>query len=644
MKTFVLKLLSVVCFIAATTSLSAQCDDNPITNAGFEQGAFTDWWNWHDGDPDAYSFETSADAYAGDSSAVINVLVDTDLINGGQGGEFNNRPQMIPVVGGEFYEISMAAKSSLADTEIAVWVKDENDAWTTLFNTSITIGTDWDIYTVTFQADVDRPDVHIEMKTRNEDFHEPYSVWFDEVAICQVAINTFTCSDNIVTNPGFEDGADVDWWNWHGNNPDGYSFESSADSYLGDGSALIRVLLPSADLVGAGEFNSRPQVSPVVAGQNYRVTVIGKSTLENTVIQVWVKDEFDGWTTIGNADLVIGTDWTEVSFVFANEVDRGDVHLELKVFNADFAEPYDVWFDEVSICKTDDDPSTGEPEPEQDPVLGSSNLVVQCDVNLAPIPADEDIDGDGMGWEMWDGSDDEVLSTFSFDPVLPYSGANSIRIDVNENSQTAEFHHRFGERLTLDEGVEYTISVWMRADIPEGDTINVFTRPVRDTDWESPTFVQFLVVSNGWLNFTHTFTADGTWDNAFLEFKCQRWSGFTDAYTIWLDDMSICTSENATTGINDLEDLGLAFLLSPNPVTASSEANLNIQSEIALENTQVRLIDLLGRVVWMDQLDIYTGKQDIQIPTMDIASGIYLVNIQYEGYVKNIKLQVVNRP
>lgn len=643
MKTFVLQLLSVIICVGMSSQLAAQCADNPITNAGFESGAFADWWNWHDGDPDAYSFESSDDAYAGDSSAVIRVLVDTDQINGGQGGEFNNRPQTIPVVGGEFYEISLATKSTLDDTQIAVWVKDENDGWITIHNTTLTVGTEWSVVSTIFQADVDREDVHIELKTRNEDFHEPYSVWFDEVAICQVEINTFTCADNIVTNPGFEDGADVDWWNWHGNNPDGYSFETSTESFIGDGSALIRTLVPSSELSGAGEFNSRPQVSPVVADQNYRVSVIGKSTVENTAIQLWVKDEFDGWTTIGNADLIIGTEWTEVSFVFENTSDRDDVHIEIKVFNADFSEPYDVWFDEVSICKTDDDPSTGEPEPEQEPVFGSASVFTECNNNLAPVPADDDADGDGIGWEMWDGSDDDVLSTFSFDPVLPYSGANSVRIDVNEESNVAEFHHRFGDRMTLEDGEEYTISVWLRADIADGDTLNVFTRAVRDTDWEAQTFVDFLVVSNEWLNFTHTFTADGTWDNAFLEFKCQRWNGFTSAYSVWLDDMSICAVGDATTGTDDLETLGVDFLLSPNPTSAYSEVNLNIQSIESLDNTAIRVVDVLGRVVWVDQIDIVSGEQNIRIPTNSLTAGLYLVNLQYEGYVKTLKLQVVNR-
>ena len=93
---------------------NAQCPDTIISNGGFEQGMM-DWWNWHDNSPDAYSFTISSDAFMGDSSAAINVLVDTDSIPGGQGGEYNSRPQTNPVTGGEFYEISFAAKGTVAD-------------------------------------------------------------------------------------------------------------------------------------------------------------------------------------------------------------------------------------------------------------------------------------------------------------------------------------------------------------------------------------------------------------------------------------------------------------------------------------------------------------------------------------------------
>lgn len=635
---------SLLLLMGISTGLFAQCADNLISNGGFEDGIGVDWWNWHDNSPDAYAFETSTDAFSGDSSAVIHVLVDTDNIPGGQGGEYNSRPQTNGVIGGQFYEISFMAKSTIDGATVPFYIKDENDSWILLHSDVGTVGTEWTQVTSIWQADTDRADVHLELKVYNGDIHEPYSVWLDDVTMCLTQVLTNTCADNIVTNPGFEDGIAVDWWTWHGGDETDYTFSDGGAGALGNGSAQISVLKASSELTGAGEYNSRPQVSPVVAGQNYRVTVIGKSTVENTTIQAWVKDEFDGWTTIGNADLVIGTDWTEASFVFANETDREDVHVELKVFNADIAEPYDVWFDEVSICETSEDPGDGPGEDSNPPVFGSTAITTSCTVNMAPEVLDTDEPNDGIGWDIWDGSDDEDLSTWMLDPVLPYSGTNSVRIDVAEAHDVAEFHHRFGDDLILDDGEEYTVSIWMRSNVPAGDTVRVLTRAVRDTDWEAQFFVDFMVTSDSWLNFTKTFTADGTWDNAFVEMKSYRHTPFTPAYSLWLDDISICNSNDAVTGVRALEDLGLTFKLAPNPVAASLPVNLNIVSENQLDNTVISVVDLMGRTLWQNQVDIFSGEQDIRIPTTDLASGIYMVQVMHDGYVETFKLQVVARP
>jgi len=267
-----------------TNKRQGQCANNIIDNAGFESGVDSDWWNWHDSSPTAYAFSTSDDAFMGDSSAKISVLIDTDSIAGGQGGEYNSRPQMNAITGGEFYEISFAAKSTEPNTSMSIFVKDENDSWVLLHSDFVTVGTSWTMVSTLFQADMTRPDVHIEIKVYNGDFHVPYDVWIDEVSMCEVDIKTNTCPDNLVSNPGFEEGISTDWGNWHGNNPMGYAFETSTDAYLGDSSALSRVLLDSELLSGPGEYNSRPQTPATVDSQNYKISIWGISIEANTTI------------------------------------------------------------------------------------------------------------------------------------------------------------------------------------------------------------------------------------------------------------------------------------------------------------------------------------------------------------------------
>ncbi|MEM9546178.1 MAG: carbohydrate binding domain-containing protein [Bacteroidota bacterium] len=634
-------------FICDATPKTATCETNLLANPGFEgfPNGTAEWWTWHGGTAEAYAFYASDDAFYGDSSAVIDVLWPSDDITTGP-AEYNNRGMVVPVVGGEFYEVNFAAKSTIDQTNIQVWIKDEFDSWITIHNTDMNITTEWDEYSFIFQADADRADIHMELKVFNAGF-EPYQVFFDEVAICASNPSTVTCADNLVSNPGAEDGL-TDWWTWHGGDETDYSFETSSESQVGESSLLVRVLKPTADITGTGEFNSRPQESPVVAEQNYKVSVWAKSTLDGAGIQMWIKDEFDGWTTIGNDEANVTTDWAEYSFIFANETDRDDIHLELKVFTDGATEPYDVWFDEISICETDEDPGSGEPM-EEIFDFGALDTLIGCSTNLALDFSDVDMDNDGEGWEMWDGDGENTLSTWALDPVLPYSGGNSVRVDVPENHNVAELHHRFGERFNLLEGVEYTLTIWARSNVPDGDTVRVRARTVRDTDWKEPGFGNFMVTSNVWKNYSFTFTPEEDWNNAFVDLHARRWNeaDFTEAYAVWYDNVQLCSSEDATVtidgsvGIAELEELGVSINLAPNPIFASQPAELKISSEKRLKNTTIKVIDILGQTVEEIRTDIQTGTQRIEISTDDLVPGFFFVNIQYQDYIKTIKLQVV---
>jgi len=636
-------------YICKLVSVTQTCETNLIDNAGFENfpNGSEGWGSWHGGTESAFAFYTSDDAFVGDSSAVLETLVPSDDIPTGP-AEYNNRPMIIPVIEGEFYEINFAAKSTIDQAIIQVWVKDEFDSWATLANTEISISTDWAEYSYIFQADKDRDDIHLELKVFNGGF-APYKVFFDELAICAASPSTVTCSDNLLLNPGAEGGS-AEWGSWHGGNDTDYAFDVSSESIVGDSSFMISVTKPTAELEGTGEINSRPQVvASVVEGQNYKVSVWAKSTLNGAGIQMWVKDEFDGWTTIGNSEASITTDWAEYSFIFANDTERDDIHLELKVFTEGATAPYDVWLDELSMCPTDEEPGSGEVVAEVYN-FGTLDTLIACTSNMAFEFADTDLDEDGIGWETWDGNDNESLAIWVFDPILPHSGANSIRIDVPENHNVAELHHRFGDRFDLVEGTEYTLTMWIKGDIPTGDTLQVYARAVRDTDWKEPAHGNFMVTSNTWQNYSLTFTPNEDWNNAFVEMKAQRWNtaDFTGAYTVWYDDVQICASENTIEtvqgGVNvvELEELGVAFNLSPNPTSSSQQVQLDITSEFPLEDLAIQVVDILGKTVNEFRTDIHTGNQKIELLTNDLPTGLFFVNIQYQNYTKTLKLQVID--
>jgi hypothetical protein len=635
-------------YICDATPKTATCETNAFDNPGFEgsPNATAGWWTWHGGTESAFAFYASDDAYYGDSSAVLETLVPSDEITTGA-AQYNNRSMEIPLVGGEFYELKFAAKSTIDQSNIQLLIKDEFDGWATVASTDLNITTEWAEYSFLFQADVDRADVHLAIEVFNAGF-APYQVFLDEVALCAFVSTTATCADNLVSNPGAESGTS-EWGTWHGGDETDYAFEVSSESSVADSSLLIRVLKPTADLTGTGEFNSRPQASPVVAGQNYKVSVWAKSSLDGAGIQIWVKDEFDGWATLGNDEAAVTTDWAEYSFIFTNETDRDDLHLELKVFTDGATAAYDIWLDEISVCTTDEEPGNEEPIVEVFD-FGALDTLIACSGNIAFEFMDTDVDEDGMGWETWDGNAAESLAIWVYDPLLPYSGENSVRVDVPENHNVADLHHRFGDRFDLVEGTEYTLTMWLRGDISDSDTLQVYARPVRDTDWKEPGHGNFMVTTNEWQNYSVTFTPDENWDDSFIELKSQRWNetDFTEAYSIWFDDIQLCATSDTTqtvegsVGFSALEKLGVAFNLSPNPILAAQPAQLKIVSEKQLENTVIRVVDILGKTVSEIRTDIQTGTQYITIPTDAFPSGLFFVNIQYKDYVKTMKLQVLN--
>ncbi len=626
------------------------CANNVLANGGFEDGAFTDWWTWHDGDPLAYVFETSTDAFVGSSSAKIEVLVPSDSLTGTNGAEFNSRPQTNAIVAGESYTLEFTAKSTQDSTDIYFFIKDENDSWATVFSETYTVGADWTTISTPWIPDSSRNDVHVEIKVYNPDFDMPYSIWLDEVAICAPdttpPVATLTCDENVVTNPGFESGVDTDWWNWHSNNPDSYSFETSDMAYVGDSSALIRVLDSSTNITGPAEYNSRPQVTALDTG-SYQLTFWAKSTEANTEMSAWVKDEFDNWTTLFNQTFVIGTDWTEATAVFKVDSARDDVHLELKVYNPTFTAAYEVYIDEVSLCPIAD--TVVDPGPIDTPafepiVYGTTTDATDCNNELSPSYHGFEDPDQLFGWDLWDGNVDEVLATVIIDSVNPGAGALSARVDVNADNNVAEFHHRFGEKVAIEKDEEYTLTMWIRAETPNAnDTVDVYTRFTRDTDWEVLTAAHLYVLSDEWHNFTHTWTASESWAEGFLEMKAGRKNGFTDAYTVWYDQIELCkTNDLQVVGVDPFQDLALDLRLYPNPTQAFHQAQLEITSVEHIGDAQVSMTDLAGRVLWQEAISLRYGFQQLAIPTANLSAGLYLVHLSHQGIVQTLKLQVMD--
>ena len=68
--------------------------------------------------------------------------------------------------------------------------------------------------------------------------------------------------------------------------------------------------------------------------------------------------------------------------------------------------------------------------------------------------------------------------------------------------------------------------------------------------------------------------------------------------------------------------------LSPNPSNGEFQVSFSTQSN---GNMQAELINLVGAQVWTSQLEFQEGKNTVEIRTSDLAKGMYIFNMIYEG-------------
>jgi len=54
--------------------------------------------------------------------------------------------------------------------------------------------------------------------------------------------------------------------------------------------------------------------------------------------------------------------------------------------------------------------------------------------------------------------------------------------------------------------------------------------------------------------------------------------------------------------------------------------------------------DLMGRPLWNQRLNIFSGTQTINIPTKDLSSGMYILQVRHERSINSMKVQLINRP
>ncbi|MFT4062623.1 MAG: T9SS type A sorting domain-containing protein [Edaphocola sp.] len=91
------------------------------------------------------------------------------------------------------------------------------------------------------------------------------------------------------------------------------------------------------------------------------------------------------------------------------------------------------------------------------------------------------------------------------------------------------------------------------------------------------------------------------------------------------------------TGINNLNGLVNNIVVAPNPAE-NGRTNLLVDAKQTLQNAQITVTDISGRVVLHTTKTIPAGLQQIRIDLNQHPAGMYMVNLNGEGYEASLKV------
>lgn len=98
-------------------------------------------------------------------------------------------------------------------------------------------------------------------------------------------------------------------------------------------------------------------------------------------------------------------------------------------------------------------------------------------------------------------------------------------------------------------------------------------------------------------------------------------------------------TSGTTVNVLDIVELDVAFTLAPNP--ASDLVQLSIDNDKPSFDAAISLLDQTGRLIREFEASIPKGNTKLEISTIDLQSGNYLVKIQSQAGVSTRKLIVI---
>jgi hypothetical protein len=93
---------------------------------------------------------------------------------------------------------------------------------------------------------------------------------------------------------------------------------------------------------------------------------------------------------------------------------------------------------------------------------------------------------------------------------------------------------------------------------------------------------------------------------------------------------------SVTLGVTNIASAVQYAEIVPNPSGSHAELQMFVSQT---GSVYIKITDLLGRIIWQHAINANTGNQSITLPNTDIMPGMYMIQVQGEGwqYGKTLK-------
>jgi len=120
--------------------------------------------------------------------------------------------------------------------------------------------------------------------------------------------------------------------------------------------------------------------------------------------------------------------------------------------------------------------------------------------------------------------------------------------------------------------------------------------------------------------------------NALVKFKVTNDHG----NNLFIDNVNMAQPSTAGIKANSRDNNTISIY--PNPAT--NETSITIKSDMAIDNATFKIIDVIGKVYNVKQINLLPGINSYKIDTKDLATGVYFVSLETGKSVVSKKLMI----